>query len=52
MALPNGDDDDDGKRTELEGAIYNELDKTNDIAVADRYVKFTRSFCYLGSMVP
>jgi hypothetical protein len=50
MALSGGDGDDDRKRTERKGAIY-ELDETKGIAVADGYVTFTRSFCYLGSMV-
>jgi hypothetical protein len=51
MALPDSDGGDDGKRTEHKGAIYDKLDKTKNIVVVDRYVMFTKLFCYLCSMV-
>ncbi len=51
MALPDNNDENDKEGKECDGAIYNELDKTNDNEVADGYVRFTQSFRYLGSMV-
>ncbi len=51
MALPDDNDENDKEPKEQKGVIYDKLDKTNDIEVADGYVTFTRSFRYLGSMV-
>jgi hypothetical protein len=51
MALPDDNDENDEEQKEREGAIYDKLDETNDIEVADGYVTFAGSFHYLGSMV-
>ncbi len=36
---------------ECKDAIYDKLDETKNIEVSDGHVLFTRSFCYLVSMV-
>ena len=57
---PNGrrrinsvDDDDkhDPGQTEREHAMYNKLDETQNLPVADGFVSFTRTFRYLGSLI-
>jgi hypothetical protein len=45
------DDEQDDQQRENEGEIYNALEETKEIEVADRYVTFTRSFKYLGSVI-
>ena len=37
--------------TKREHLIYNQLDETQDIPVADGFVSFTRTFRYLGSLI-
>jgi hypothetical protein len=51
MTLPDDNDENDVERTECKDAMYDKLDETKNIAVADVYVTFTQSFCYLKSMV-
>ncbi len=43
VALPDNDGDDE-EETEREGAIYDKLDKTKEIAVKDGYVPFVQLF--------
>jgi hypothetical protein len=52
LLVPNDDDDKpDNEQRENEGKLYNNLDETKDILVADGYVTFTCSFKYLGSLI-
>ncbi len=51
MALPEDNDENDEERTECKDGMYDKLDETKNIEIADGYVTFTRSFHYLGSMV-
>ncbi len=51
MALPNNNDENDKEQTERKDTMYDKLDETKDIEVANGYVTFTQSFHYLGSMV-
>ncbi len=41
MALPDDNDENDEEQTEREDAIYDKLDETKNIEVADGYVTFT-----------
>ncbi len=50
VALPD-DNDDDKKKMEHKGRIYDKLDETKDIDVEDGNVTFMRSFRYLGSLI-
>jgi hypothetical protein len=51
LLVPNDDDDKpDDEQRENEGKLYDNLDETKDILVADGYVTFTCSF-YLGSLI-
>jgi hypothetical protein len=45
------DDDSTPEDKELEGSIYDKLDETKDVQVADGFVSFTRTFQYLGSLI-
>ena len=51
MALPDNNDENDEEQKEREGGIYDKLDETKDIEVANGYVTLTQSFRYLESMV-
>jgi hypothetical protein len=52
LAVALTDDNGDNKeKVEREGAIYDKLDKTRDIAVENGYVTFMQLFWYLGSMI-
>jgi hypothetical protein len=51
MALPDNNVKNDEEQMERKDALYDKLDETKNIEVADGYVTFTQSFCYLGSMV-
>jgi hypothetical protein len=51
LLVPNDDDDEpDNEQRENEGELYDNLDETKDILVADSYVTFTHLFKYLGSL--
>ena len=41
----------DSTQSECEHALYNNLDETQDIPVANGYVSFTQTFGYLGSLI-
>ncbi len=45
------DDDPTPEDKKLEGSIYNKLDETKDVQVADSFVSFTWTFRYLGSLI-
>ncbi len=47
---PN-DDDPTPDDKELEGSIYDKLDETQNVQVADGFVSFTRTFWYLGLLI-
>jgi hypothetical protein len=41
MALPDNNDENDEEQTERKDTMYDKLDETKDIEVADGYVTFT-----------
>jgi hypothetical protein len=45
------DDDPTPEDKKLEGSIYDKLDETKDVQVAEEFVSFTRTFQYLGSLI-
>ena len=45
------DDEHDPGQTKREHAMYDKLDETQDVPVADGFVSFTRTFQYLGSLI-
>ncbi len=46
-----GDEEHDPGQTEREHDMYNRLDETKNFSVADGFVRFTRTFKYLGSLI-
>jgi hypothetical protein len=51
--INSADDDDehDPRQTERKHAMYDKLNETQNFPVADRFVSFTRTFRYLGSLI-
>ena len=49
--VPDDDDAPTPDETELEGSIYDKLDETQNVPVADGFISFTRTFRYLGSLI-
>jgi hypothetical protein len=49
--VPDDDDAPTPDEMELEGSIYDKLDETQNVPVADGFISFTRTFRYLGSLI-